>query len=219
MTVGVVLPLSAQEAVEADVAEVTAIIEAQAAEVTESVVTNMPLPEVGTPPAVTPQEDNGIAEMTAIVEAAQDEPAAEKLPPPVVAPSEGSGSDPRLRGLVGALNRKQIELDEAKAEIVRLQGVVRKILEANRDEQFTMFYNMACVYKNQGQYDKAEEHFLNALNKKPDEPDVHYNLGILYDDDLKNADKARKHYQRFIELAPNDKDAAKVQEWLLSLAK
>ena len=220
---GMASPLLAQEAAEREVAEVTELVEARETPTEETA----PAP----PETETGASENGIAEMTAIMEeidtrprsfsrsplpdeAAEDESEAPDRGPPGVA-----GPDKRVEALVKELSRKQDELDKANAEVMRLRAMVKRVRDANRHEQFVMHYNMACVYKNQGRYAKAEEHFLNALEKKPNEPDVHYNLGILYDDDLKDPDKAREHYQRFMELAPNDKDAAQVQEWLLSLTK
>ena len=55
------------------------------------------------------------------------------------------------------------------------------------------------------------------LREDPTDLSVHYNLGILYDDDLDDKQKARAHYEKFLELGANERDAAKVREWLLSL--
>jgi hypothetical protein len=46
---------------------------------------------------------------------------------------------------------------------------------------------------------------------------VHYNLGVLYETDLKQPSKARPHYERFLELAPGDPDAVTVRAWLKAL--
>jgi Flp pilus assembly protein TadD len=80
-----------------------------------------------------------------------------------------------------------------------------------------MHYNMGCMYKLYKHFDKAESEFLSALRVAPDDPNIHYNLGILYDDDLGNKEGARKHYARFLELSQNEQDRAQVQEWLSSL--
>ena len=44
-----------------------------------------------------------------------------------------------------------------------------------------------------------------------------FNLGVLYDDNLSERDKAKTHYKRFLELAPDDVDAPNVIEWLRAL--
>jgi tetratricopeptide (TPR) repeat protein len=80
-----------------------------------------------------------------------------------------------------------------------------------------MHYIIGCVFRSGGQYLKAEQEFLKALAIAPDDADVHYNLGILYEENLKNPKKARKHYERYIELAPSEKDAARVSQWLAEM--
>jgi len=109
------------------------------------------------------------------------------------------------------------ELAEARKEISRLQDVVRRILEANRREKVDMHYNVGCVFRSGGLFLKAEQEFLKALAITPDDADVHYNLGILYEENLKNPGKARAHYERYIELAPTARDAAKVRQWLTEM--
>ena len=89
--------------------------------------------------------------------------------------------------------------------------------ERHQAEMLYAHYNMGCVYKASRQYARAENEFLKALAIDPNDAAAHYNLGILYDDDLEQKDKARHHYQRFLELAPNDGDVATVQEWLAAL--
>ena len=66
-------------------------------------------------------------------------------------------------------------------------------------------------------YKKAEEEYLAALAIDPNDAGVHYNLAILYDDNFKDRKKAKIHYERFLELAPDDADVPKVREWLSSL--
>ncbi len=80
-----------------------------------------------------------------------------------------------------------------------------------------MQYNLGCVYWHGGQNKEAAKAFLSAIEINPDDPAIHYNLGILYDDDLKMPEKALKHYKRFLELSPEDKDAGKVYEWMTAL--
>jgi tetratricopeptide (TPR) repeat protein len=114
-------------------------------------------------------------------------------------------------------HRGDAELAAARAEVKRLQDIAKRIVEANRREKKDMHYNIACVFRAGKFLDRAEEEFKKALAIDPDDAAIHFNLGILYDEDLKNTRRAREHYTRFLELAPEDPDAAKVREWLSSL--
>jgi tetratricopeptide (TPR) repeat protein len=116
-----------------------------------------------------------------------------------------------------ALARKDMELKEARAEIRRLRQWIESIQAASRQEQYTLYYNMGCVYRANKLPAKAEESFLKALELNASDPALHYNMGILYDDDLNKADKARRHYIKFLELSTDELDRARVQEWLSSL--
>jgi len=107
-------------------------------------------------------------------------------------------------------SNKDKTLEELRKELV-------EVLAESRKDRIKLSYNLACVYKASRQHKKAEAEFLKALSLSPDDPGIHYNLGILYDDTLGNAQKAKYHYRRFLDLAPNDRDAGRVVEWLAEL--
>jgi len=102
-------------------------------------------------------------------------------------------------------------------EIARLRQALVAAQHANARERFALAYNLGNIYKAARQYDRAEAQFVKALEMNADDPALHYNLGILYDDNLGNARKARQHYERFLQLAPNDPDAPNVVKWLKEL--
>lgn len=129
----------------------------------------------------------------------------------------GINDEKDVSGLITALQEKEMQLQAALDEIKRLRSWIKKIRAASEQDKAFFHYNMGCIYKFNKQYAKAEREFLQALQITPDNPDIHYNLGILYDDDLEKKDMARKHYERFIELTPVEKDRAQVAEWISSL--
>jgi|GEM_PF-4587795 len=98
-----------------------------------------------------------------------------------------------------------------------LQKRLASLEQAAQQEKVNSYFNMGCVYRDARQFEKAESAFLKACALNPDDPGVHYNLGVLYDDQFHNNAKAREHYARFLDLAPNDPDAPQVREWLASI--
>lgn len=102
-------------------------------------------------------------------------------------------------------------------EIARLQETLQDAKQSNAKERFALAYNLGSIYKAAGQFDRAEAQFVKALEMNPSDPALHYNLGILYDDNLKDPVKARHHYERFLALAPNDPDAPNVIKWMKEL--
>lgn len=75
-------------------------------------------------------------------------------------------------------------------------------------------YNLALLYHELREWDAAVRELNALLEKSPDYAPAHYLLGILYSQNLQQADTARKHYEKFLELAPNDPSAPAIQAWL-----
>ncbi|MDA1044121.1 MAG: tetratricopeptide repeat protein [Verrucomicrobia bacterium] len=166
-------------------------------------------------------EIDDILDIECVIESKAMNEAAMPLAPDTAAVSPRSAIAPRgnkgdlesrLRETERALSAALMEVKEMKAYCAAQE------IRHRRDLQFS-HYNMGCVYKASRKYDRAEKEFLAALEIAPDDPATHYNLGILYDDDLGKKDAARKHYKRFIALAPNDADVSKVREWLSLLGE
>ena len=74
--------------------------------------------------------------------------------------------------------------------------------------------NLAEAYRAMGRNDEARREFESILKRRPDYAPAHYGLALLYDDDLDDARNAAVHYRRYLALAPDAADAAKVREWL-----
>ena len=140
---------------------------------------------------------------------------AAQTPEPAVTPA--IAPDLALLSLRAELKQREQELVKANREIDRLKDIVRKIQEASKRESLVFHYNIAAIYRASMMYKKAEEEYLKALAMDPKDAGVHYNMAILYDDNFKDKKKAKLHYEKFLELAPEDPDAPKVREWLSSL--
>ena len=77
-------------------------------------------------------------------------------------------------------------------------------------------YNqLGILYRHNGQLDKALDMYERALQVSPDYPDTHWNIGILYDVYLANADLALQHYIRYQQLTGSDDP--KLQGWISTL--
>lgn len=136
-----------------------------------------------------------------------DASGGEAVPEPVADIMDSRAGSGRVREL-------EAELAQARQEIAQLKETLEVERRTHMLEMRFSYYNMGCVYRAAGEYERAESEFLKALEVDPDDPAVHYNLAILYDDDLGRKADAKRHYEKFLELAPNDPDAAHVLEWL-----
>jgi tetratricopeptide (TPR) repeat protein len=127
------------------------------------------------------------------------------------------------------LTEKEQELTTLKEEVQRREKRVEKaermaaMLDSARDqvrqvsdrEKRDMHYNMAAVYAREGRYADAEREYLTALDIDPSDAHAHYNLGILYDDELKDKRRAAMHYRRYLKLRPGAPDVDQVKDWLM----
>lgn len=64
---------------------------------------------------------------------------------------------------------------------------------------------------------EAEDTYLKALKKDPANPQVSYNLGVLYGDYLHDSRKATRYYRQYLKLAPRAPDAPAVRAWIMEL--
>lgn len=67
----------------------------------------------------------------------------------------------------------------------------------------------------QGRAREAVAAYRRALDFDPDFAEIHYNLGVIYDDELQDDRKAVRHYRRYLELRPQAEDADLVKSWLM----
>lgn len=74
--------------------------------------------------------------------------------------------------------------------------------------------NLAEAYRAAGDAAAARREFATVLRQNPRYAPAHYGLALL--DDVEHGDRrqAAAHYRRYLELAPDATDAARVREWL-----
>jgi tetratricopeptide (TPR) repeat protein len=122
-----------------------------------------------------------------------------------------------------AVNPNSLEAMTVRAEAYRGLGDKTKAAEAQaamEAAQATMnaddFYRQGVALYNANNVVAAKAAFERALAKDANHPKSHYMLGLVHINAGENA-KAKEHLQRFLELAPNDSDAASAREMLASL--
>ena len=123
----------------------------------------------------------------------------------------------KLKSLMVELERREDRL--AKAE--RMQQILSQAREELRRvsdiEKRDMHYNMGAVYAKEGKFRLAEREYLRALQVDPNDAGVHYNLGILYDDELNDKRRAATHYRKYLKLNPHGSDVDEVKGWLMQV--
>jgi len=66
-------------------------------------------------------------------------------------------------------------------------------------------------------YEEAIFEYEESLKLNANNPEAHYNLGLLYENCIGETEKALEHYRKYLELKPNAEDSAEVEAWIKRL--
>ena len=115
-------------------------------------------------------------------------------------------------------NREKVEVLKAKFKesvpgLAKAGRISQKMMRENAD----MHYNLGTIFLQNKQYREAIKEYEQVLELRPSDPETHYNLGVLYDDYVRDREKALYHYQKYLSVNPKAPDAKKVETYLLNL--
>ncbi|MBN1586760.1 MAG: tetratricopeptide repeat protein [Candidatus Omnitrophica bacterium] len=74
--------------------------------------------------------------------------------------------------------------------------------------------DLAVEHARAGKYKPAIAAYRQVLSLNPQDAQAHYNLGVLLEEYGKSPQEALNHYMKYLELAPNAKDAELVRSWI-----
>jgi len=136
-------------------------------------------------------------------------------------------------------NRLSEELEIKKDDLTNLRAERESLVEINADlakaveempkkfenmskqnhlllkETADMHYNMGVFFIENRNYQRALNEFERALEFDPNHAKVHYNLGYLYSEQLKEHDRAMYHFRRYLTIEPQSEKAESVRDYLL----
>ena len=88
--------------------------------------------------------------------------------------------------------------DHASAE-----DAFKKAIDTN-NRNIEAYNQLGMLYRRHGRLDEAQFIYEEALRRDPDDTNIHWNLGILYDRYLPNPRQALQHYQRYQQITASD---------------
>ncbi len=133
----------------------------------------------------------------------------EKLPKEKVSVKEEEKKD-EIEIIRSFISSKKSSIEEELLEIERLEktgewgkacSLWEKIIEGNKKKEY--FLNAGVAYKNKGDWKRAEELFLKAIELDPHYLTAMNNLGVLYLE-KKEYDKAIDYLLNALKLSPSD---------------
>lgn len=110
-----------------------------------------------------------------------------------------------------AMNQVLYSAYSALGDEARAEQALSKLKEADPEKASLNMFNEAADLYNAGSVAEAQVAFSKILDTNPDHAKSHYMLGLCYVNTGEN-DKAKEHFSRFLELAPDDPDAATAAE-------
>ena len=72
-------------------------------------------------------------------------------------------------------------------------------------------YNFALALKKGGHFNESASELQTIIDNRPDDVDAHFELAKLYANQLGDAESARRHYKRVLELNPNHPQAVSIR--------
>lgn len=107
--------------------------------------------------------------------------------------------------------RAESQAAELEAEARRLLAQLGTMAGSNRLQRHILYHNLGCVYRQAGRAVEAEKAYVEAARLYPDAPDTQLGLGLLYESDLRQPEKALVCFERFLALAPENPAAGEVR--------
>lgn len=93
------------------------------------------------------------------------------------------------------------------------QEALKGLAVVDPDIGVEAFYNQGVGFFNNGQTDQALSSFQQALDVDPSYAKTHFSMALAYASSGENA-KAKEHLQKFVDMAPDDPDAASAKEMI-----
>jgi tetratricopeptide (TPR) repeat protein len=95
----------------------------------------------------------------------------------------------------------------------KAEEVLKKMQAENPEKAGLNMFNQAADLYNAGNVAEAKKIFEAIVAGQPNHAKTHYMLGMCYAGEDNKA-KAKEHFEKFLQLAPNDPDAGTAQEML-----
>lgn len=119
--------------------------------------------------------------------------------------------DPKNLNAWISLGNDYFDTDQAQKAI----NAYGKALELQPDNP-NVLTDQGVMFRKLGWFDKAAANFEKAYKLDPKHLQSLFNLGIVYSIDLKQPDKARAVWTKYLQMDPNSSNAAQIREMMSS---
>lgn len=106
---------------------------------------------------------------------------------------------------------------DSSGNTTSLQKELSRLKKTLLRERALYNYNLGVAYSKAGMIEEAILAYEKSLEFDRNNPEAHYNLGLLYEETGYNLEKAIFHYQKYLELKPQAEDRKEVEAWIEKL--
>lgn len=117
------------------------------------------------------------------------------------------------------LERAQGPEQNCRASLAQAENKIKELIrqrDAQKDLMFQSFYEIGRTFAKEKRYKEAAKNFEECVKLKPEDANVHYNLGVIYQYEYGDRIAAIYHLKKYLELEPKAKDRKDV-EFLVEL--
>ena len=106
------------------------------------------------------------------------------------------------------------KLSKERAVLIKDVKALEAILTKERG---FYHYNLGVSFTKAKLFDEAINAYEKSLEFDPDNPEAHYNLGLLFANVKGQPEEAVVHYRKYLQLKPDAEDKDEVEAWIAKL--
>jgi len=110
------------------------------------------------------------------------------------------------------LKKPNRETEKLKDENLKLKKKILDMENARKSDVASLYQELGTAYTLAKLFGLAIDAYIKALNLNPDNAEVHYNLGFLYQHSRGNTKKALYHLKKYLRLEPEAKNRKDVKD-------
>jgi len=109
------------------------------------------------------------------------------------------------------LKKPNKEVQKLKDENLKLKKMILDIENARKSDMSSLYQELGTTYIQTKLFGPAIDAYTKALSLNPNNAEINYNLGLLYQHSQGNTKKALYHFKKYLRLEPEARNRKEVE--------